>query len=762
MNGSLIKADIEARIQYENAPSYPILVTSSYGKISPNETLECKETDTISLMFNADSNYQFIRWRVVDRKTNKEIENQDNIEFDDIYDNNTKFTLNKGLAGLNVLIEPYCEIRPKVVSATPLYDTNGVYRDRPIVIMFNKEMSEKSIYWTEEELKSMNVPLENAFEATGITYYENGINKKYYHAYWDGSNPNSYVFKNISITKYTNDSINYLQHYGIPKFDDSNTRVLRIPSKIETVDNKIVSKAPPSATDILVTLNKNLFYEINNNKINLSEEYSWTYATNLDTDVAPPEFDTTTFEVHFADIEQDTYRSEKEKIDKSILDKVNNTPVTNIPKFNAKNKSFWVKGKFTDKGSGPGNLQWYITKVNSTYYPASRNILVAQGRVLELSIVGQNATIGTGANANTETGGVLIDVSENLANGYKDLPEGTYALYFEAFDKNGQGTKSDPFYFVYDVTPPAASTVSYASTIAKDVVEVRKYANSTSDYYKTDIAGVEFNTAATKKLRNLGADSRHHTITIKDYDFAGNCNTTTKDITAVPEVGYIFYDDCYWSSIEDLDNAVITGRKPVGIIIENIDTKASSSFTDKVKIIAIERDAEARYVITDNWSSDYPHGWNGKGGSDRMDLDGLTNYIKIINTSGALDHSEVHKYLYEVKNNYNENKIIWYLPALNEYLGFNGYFNRDRRYEFDSQLRILKSKGYTELSTYAKISGDDTSIQEIISSTIFNDGGHWAGITTYWYGSDFYLDFRKDRHQTLKTRSLYMAQVTLD
>lgn len=733
--------------------------STDHGATVPAEEKQLYLSDEFALSYKEESGYAFAGWKVIDNVTKEEV--SDVLE---ITGTGTDVIVKVLDVNKKVTIEAETIARPKVVSASPLYDTNGVYRDRPIVIMFNKEMSEKSIYWTEEELIQKGISIENAFEAIDKTYLDGEQQKKYFYAYWNGEDPNSIVYKNISIKKYTNDSINYLQYYGIPKFDDSNTRVLRIPTKIEIQNNEIICKAPPSATDILVTLSKNFFLEQDQNKINLSEEYSWTYSTNLDTDVFAPEFDKSSFKVTLADKDQTSYNSDQNLLNEEILQQINNSPATKIPAFNAKNKTFWVKGKFTDKGSGPGNLQWYITKVNSKYYPAIQNTLVAQGNIRELSVVGQNATIGIDSNANTETGGVLINVSDNLVNGYEDLPEGTYALYFEAFDKNGQGTRTEPYYFVYDITPPAASSVSYYSTIAKDVVQVTKSKNSTTDYYKTDVAGVEFTTASTKELRNLGASTRKHTITIKDYDYAGNYKTTTTEITAIPQVGYIFYDDCYWSSITDLDNAVKTGRTPVGIILGGTDASASNNFTDKVKIVAIERDSKARFVINDNWSDNFPYGWDD---NDKMAVDGLKNYELIVNNSyGAIDHSEVHKYLYEEKNNFNRNKIIWYLPAVNEYLWMNGYnnngFNRDRRNEFNTQLGILKSKGYTTLSTYAKIDGDNTSIQEIISSTIYKDRGYWAGATTYWYNNDFYTGFRKVDHPNLKKQSLYMAQVSID
>ena len=59
----------------------------------------------------------------------------------------------KELVKKSIKIVPATKERPHVISNTPVYESTGVYRDSKISVMFDKDISEGSIYWTLEELK---------------------------------------------------------------------------------------------------------------------------------------------------------------------------------------------------------------------------------------------------------------------------------------------------------------------------------------------------------------------------------------------------------------------------------------------------------------------------------------------------------------------------------------------------------------------------------------------------------------------------------
>lgn len=144
-NGNLLKDSLEQQIKYEKAPVYKVLITSDHGKISPNGTVDCKETDRKYLIFTADSDYQFIRWQLLDKTTGEEIENQDYIHFDDEYDPNTAFSFDKGTADIDFIISPYCEERPKVTFSIPQNGEKNIVRNRTIRITFSKPMDKDSL-----------------------------------------------------------------------------------------------------------------------------------------------------------------------------------------------------------------------------------------------------------------------------------------------------------------------------------------------------------------------------------------------------------------------------------------------------------------------------------------------------------------------------------------------------------------------------------------------------------------------------------------
>lgn len=548
LDGSDLKTKLNQTIEYNNEPyatvEIAVVGAETASIIPPAGTYKdrYKTNDDMEIKFEAQTGYSFSHWQAIP---------EDAVSF---ADKNAPVTTAKiNSADKTVTIKPVSLPRPKVVSATPADDSEGVYRDRTIVVKFNKEMNEKSIYWTRDELTEEE--LKNAIKVKG--------NPELYYACWDGTNPSSWRFKNIEITDYNDSSINLLQYYGEPKFDEGNTRVLRIPTK---PDSK-TSEAPPGATDILVSLKTGFSYKIEgSNDITLSENFEWSYYTNGGIDNDPPQFlsDTNSgFAVNFADDTeppQDEYKPENKLLK---LSKDDFTPASetynddNFKTLNLQHKKLWVRGSFTDVGSGPKGLKWEVHKVNTAYYPceAADEYKTVQSGQFNLTITNSSkASVSPKEESGVDKGGELIELTS-----LKE--EGLYRIDFIASDKN-EKTATRSYYFVYDVTPPAASTVIHKSTIAKDAVTVEKKAHKEKDFWKTTIENVEFTESADviKNIENLGTQSYKHTLTIKDYDYAGNCGTTTVEVTAAASVGMIYYTDGYWSTVYD------STRTPEGVV----------------------------------------------------------------------------------------------------------------------------------------------------------------------------------------------------
>lgn len=431
MSGANLRDEVEKKIIYENAPSYSILVTSNYGKISPNGVIECKETDSTPLLFTADSDYQFIRWRIVDRKTGVEIKEQNYIKFDEINESNTSFTLEEP-APENILIEPYCEIRPTVVSVTPLYDSNGVYRDRRIAVMFDKEMDESAIYYNLDE--------QDELINKGYTLLKDEKNDDKCYGYWDGVDKKTTRFKNIVITKRKNQSDYLLCNYSAPYFDKDDSSVLRI-------DAKMGEDAPPEATDILVMLQQ-FGANINDNIVTLANNYKWNYFTNGKVDTDAPLFNSSG-DAEFTVLFEENKAAVIQEKNKAIFDtKTQDDYIAN----NLKNKKLFVKGGFFDGGSGPNSLKWKLYKVDSAYYPVEEEYkeageYIKEGVISDLSIVGGNAEIKRIISSDESVEGTSISL------GLPEDSEGLYRIDFICSDKNERESKKS-YYFVNDTKAP--------------------------------------------------------------------------------------------------------------------------------------------------------------------------------------------------------------------------------------------------------------------------------------------------------------------
>lgn len=160
LDGSDLKTKLNQTIEYNNAPyatvEIAVVGAETASIIPPAGTYKdrYKTNDDMEIKFEAQTGYSFSHWQAIP---------EDAVSF---ADKNAPVTTAKiNSADKTVTIKPVSLPRPKVVSATPADDSEGVYRDRTIVVKFNKEMNEKSIYWTSDELTEEE--LQNAINVEG-------------------------------------------------------------------------------------------------------------------------------------------------------------------------------------------------------------------------------------------------------------------------------------------------------------------------------------------------------------------------------------------------------------------------------------------------------------------------------------------------------------------------------------------------------------------------------------------------------------------
>lgn len=678
MNGSDLKQKIDEAVEYANASSYPILVTSNYGKISPNGIVDCKKSDSINIMFTADSDYQFIRWHVVDKSTGQEIENQDYITFENEMEISTSFTFEKINPEINFVVEPYCEIRPAVVSTSPLYDSNGVYRDRRIIVMFDRNMSESSIYYDSDEQTEL---LDKGYTLLKDEKHENKC-----YGYWDGFDNSTIRFKNILITKRTNTNENFLQYYKAPYFDENDSSKIIIESK---KDNP-----PLGGTEILVTIEGKMCfskeYDGIEKTVSIGSKYRWSYYTNGREDSDPPVFNS--IDVRFASENQSEYNSSATKLAENILT-ISNDPTVGIPKYNHKPRNLWVKGDFTDSGSGPASLKWAITKIDDKYYPSHHNIEVLSGNIDGDDFVQTGNTVLIGKNSGSSSKGILI----NYKNSVKD--EGLYRFSLTASDNNGcENVKN--YYFIYDETPPEKIKINWTGGKNKKVT-LNYTTSSNADYaYHMISQGSDSNTryenhdydkpntVITNNKTNV-ENNKTYSYYLKAVDYAGNISdTTVVEETAGAAPGTICYAPGNKTSDIFCSKNYYAGQNPIGVVCDNSDLS-------KVKI----------WDLTE--ATGYCWGYNGdpcsnevlKGtwNDSRNTASGLDwyNYIKnnkpghINYQNGSKDNCRTIWYYLENVKNVNS-PVTWYIPGVTE---FNGIINN--YYAMQNSYNLLKDNGHS-------------------------------------------------------------------
>ena len=274
--------DILIRPVLTAIPKAKVNITGSNGKFSPAKGEQTAYKDRINqISFEPDSDYEFIKWEVYNENSSANTSNvnlADYIEIDDATSGTTTYTLkNKPDDSIKLAIRAVVLERPQIISATPLYDSRGAYRDSRIQVMFDCAMDLDCIYFTDDEigelekqsglvfLPDVNIGTESAPDLRKYGYTLNG----------------TIVFKNIQIINKKNGT-NLLEFFEGPQFDSTRTRLTIAPKK---------SKLPPSGTTILVTIDKNFSFSIQEQKkidVKLRESKKWVYYINSDTDKTPP------------------------------------------------------------------------------------------------------------------------------------------------------------------------------------------------------------------------------------------------------------------------------------------------------------------------------------------------------------------------------------------------------------------------------------------------------------------------------------------
>lgn len=267
-----------------------LTVDGTNGKFTPAKGTQLyKLGQTYHVEFEPDSDYAFIRWKLINAKTGEEFERNEN--------NNTyiKYLRASSLSDEKLDFELYelpeedielelCSViaeRPQIISNTPL-NTQLVNRDSTIQVVFDYDMDEDSIYYTDKEKEKL--------EDDGVTtflYKDDDPSSKCYG--YEDSNGET-IFKNISIkNNKTGETIT--QYYSCPIFENPKTLSISVKRTDESTNEVDIAQY----TQILVNLDKGFFYSEKINETLKKEVYmggakKWIYQVNDTIDTSGPKF----------------------------------------------------------------------------------------------------------------------------------------------------------------------------------------------------------------------------------------------------------------------------------------------------------------------------------------------------------------------------------------------------------------------------------------------------------------------------------------
>ena len=492
-------------------PRINFILESSNGKLSPSKgSYDCIDTYTYHLSFEPDNDYEFIRWKIYDSRTNAEIQNGTYITIENPLSEDTSYWYSASLRGnyIQLAVCPEVAERPQVISRMP--QSSGILKDSSVQVLFDRDMAPASIYYTESEvieLKRLGVQNDDFLPPLKDTEIPGSLLNHYGYTK-DGKT----WFKNILLTdNKTGENIN--DKFAEPFFE--NKRTLSIPA------GKVSGHIIDDYVQVLVTIEKEFFYSVKidavtTKRVTMRGNEKWMYQVNDKVDVVPLKFATKKIDEN----NTETLFSVKVSEDGSEL----KTPsaITGTLDYNKissldfiKNENLYFDLKLQEpEGSGPLP---YFTAVLKRIYDENYNSVSSEE--IEKDIYYDAVTAD---DAKLKGSADLSDLN---------LSDGVYELYFKFCDRSGNDfiwpkQKEPKYHIAKDETPVSPKgvklssadssnyTLSWTSPNEKDYKEaVISWGNGTDN--KTVIRGTNQDVFEVSKESIFD-------ITVIFTDYAGN------------------------------------------------------------------------------------------------------------------------------------------------------------------------------------------------------------------------------------------------
>ena len=291
LKAEVVSKEVKNFIEYSNSSSYTIKVNSKNGTgfvQSPagGETTK-KVSDVFNVTFNTDDDYEFIEWKIIDSVSKTQFNNGEYLEIDNLSQESATCTFVKApAAGMQLSLVPVVAERPRIIDKTPAPGETNAYRDSVIQIMFDHDMSEKSLYYTQNEISELKLEYnidDNAFlKNSSYVPDPNDPESSNYYGYTitNGTNEEQF-YKIISVVDYNNGRKSLLKYFGAPTFQTTDTLVIPIGE----------GQLLPTNIQIYAILKKDVAYE-QTKLVCQKDDTPWTFFVGNKTDDNPPEMST--------------------------------------------------------------------------------------------------------------------------------------------------------------------------------------------------------------------------------------------------------------------------------------------------------------------------------------------------------------------------------------------------------------------------------------------------------------------------------------
>ncbi len=230
-SGSELRAEIENQVAYANASAYTIRVdypeNSGIIKSPAGGEVSKKVSDVFTVDFEPASDWEFIRWKIIDSVTGNEIPGGEYLSLSALSESKTECTFKKAPSdGMKLCLVPELAERPQIISCSPT--SSGMIKNSVIQVLFDRKMDPGSIYYTAPEIKSLK---ESGVKDEDFLPPVDGTDKNHYRYQKGGKT----FFKNISIKNKKTDA-NLNGCFAAPVFDNESTLSISVKDK-DSIDD---------------------------------------------------------------------------------------------------------------------------------------------------------------------------------------------------------------------------------------------------------------------------------------------------------------------------------------------------------------------------------------------------------------------------------------------------------------------------------------------------------------------------------------------